>query len=90
MKNLFPETYIVDGNRAPEEVLGEIIKISGKINWSFPFVSQRYDIHLQRTLFSEIPKNFVLWGCRRRMVCETKGTQHRTDWRLWRHAPWVL
>ncbi len=32
MKNLFPETYIVDGNRAPEEVLGEIIKISGKIN----------------------------------------------------------
>ena len=30
MKNLFPETYIVDGNRAPEEVLGEIIKLVGK------------------------------------------------------------
>lgn len=32
MKNLFPETYIVDGNRAPEEVLGEIIKTVGKIS----------------------------------------------------------
>lgn len=32
MKNLFPETHIVDGNRAPEEVLGEIIKLVGKVN----------------------------------------------------------
>lgn len=32
MKNLFPETYVVDGNRAPEEVLGEIIKLAGKIS----------------------------------------------------------
>lgn len=32
MKNLFPETHIVDGNRAPEEILGEIIRIVGKIS----------------------------------------------------------
>jgi dTMP kinase len=30
MKNYFPETYIVDGNRAPEEVHNEIVKIVKK------------------------------------------------------------
>ena len=31
LKNYFPETSIVDGNRTPEEVLNDIIKAVGKI-----------------------------------------------------------
>ncbi|MBI2173136.1 MAG: dTMP kinase [Candidatus Aenigmarchaeota archaeon] len=31
LKNYFPETCIVDGNRVPEEVLNDIIKAVGKI-----------------------------------------------------------
>jgi len=30
LKNYFPDTYVVDGNRAPEEVLNEITKIINK------------------------------------------------------------
>lgn len=30
MKGLFPETYVVDGNRPPEEILSEIIRLVGK------------------------------------------------------------
>ncbi|MBI2578301.1 MAG: dTMP kinase [Candidatus Aenigmarchaeota archaeon] len=30
MKNLFPETYVIDGNRPPEEILSEIIRIAVK------------------------------------------------------------
>lgn len=31
LKNYFPETYVIDGNRPPEEILNDIIKTVGKI-----------------------------------------------------------
>ncbi|MBI2579414.1 MAG: dTMP kinase [Candidatus Aenigmarchaeota archaeon] len=31
LKNYFPETYVIDGNRPPEEILNDIIKVVGKI-----------------------------------------------------------
>ncbi len=30
LKNFFPDTYVIDGNRKPEEILGDIIKIVSK------------------------------------------------------------
>lgn len=30
MKSQFPETYVIDGNRAPEEILSEIIRVVAK------------------------------------------------------------